>query len=245
MFKNLLDFLTSFPDFVNNKNILKDGKKRRKIARDFVTMLNIIDGLKENAIRVKKEIEDCIRCLREKKDCYMYTLCFILEEQVLYMQEIENILHGDWSYNPVFQIYGYNNNILHNIIDGKFHLVELMRASISTYPADIPMTFDLSEYADYISTIELEDGTIYQMPHYDMCYSYPDPMNIYNRIEKGEMRFTSKNRKKLLEHLEFLNNQMDKFDSVNKLEEARQKLAEIIRDNFSIEEIVYERETED
>lgn len=228
MFNPIADWATGFPSVINNIEVLKDRKKRRTIGRAIIAMEQKIYDLKENAISVKSELEDLICRLREQKDFYLFHFCSLLEMQIRIMNEIQEILYGKYSYDSIMRIYGYDRRILSSLIEGKLTLVDLMRASVSSQNQEIPMTFDLSAYA-----------TVYQDENGNRHLYYP--IALFEEMHKGKMKFTSKNRKKLLEHLSFLYDQVVEFDSVNKLEEAQRKLDEIIKNNFSIEDIVGER----
>ena len=117
-------------------------------------------------------------------------------------------------------------------MDGKADLVEMIEDSISTELSDksLPKTFDLDDYAIVHSFVDKEGHT----------HTFKD----YNRFlfrrwnEKGKTKFVSKMGYKVVNHLIFLHGQVEKFDSVNRLNEAHSKIVEIIKNNFKIEEIV-------
>lgn len=235
MYKQILEivqWIAASLSVTNDVETMKSKKMRKKICKDLVKMEEITNELKKNAIKVRDELEVLIHMIKDDKDFDMSKLCSLLEFQITLTQNIQDLIKGDYCYNSLMRCFDYDENRLLQLISGKCNLIHMMLNSIS-HSKEIPNTFDFS---DYLYNEGQNDGTNSQS-----CY---DPIAMFRKIYHGEieMKFTSEDREELLRHLTFLYNQVIEFDSVNKLEEARKKLAEIIRNNFSIEEIVYERD---
>lgn len=234
MFKNIIDLVIGLPDFINNLLKMKDKIKKQNIGRDVCALEYNIYNLKKNAILVKEELEKLIQQINDGEKWCLYNLCSLLRSQHIFISQIRDILYNGNLGNSIFRIYGYNCDLLKNLVDGKADLVDMIEDSISTGFSDesLPKTFDLDDYAIVHSLVDRE-GHKHTIKDYGRF--------LFRRLnEKGETKFISKKGYKVVNHLIFLHGQVEKFDSVNKLNEAHSKIAEMIKSNFKIEEIVSE-----
>lgn len=225
MYKNIIAFAGELPDFLNNYQVLKDRKKRKKIGRDIIALERIIYSLKENAILVQNELEKAIKKTGAGEKYYVTYLNSVLQEQAELIEKVFDIRYGRYSYNTLFRVYEYDHRVFEKLVDGKLNLVHLIYCSLRFSQNALPKTFDLSDY--FTKTNKGVFG------YYSIRY-----WETYDKFEDGEMSFVTDNREELLNHLLFLQDQVKKFDSVNKLDEAHKKMVEIIKANFTIEEIL-------
>lgn len=230
MYIVIIELLLVLPGFINDVEVLRDREKRKKICRDIFALEILTNKLRKNAILVKSELHELMLKLRKRENVYMYDLCYILEEQILYIREIQDILNGRHMNDSIMRVYGYDDEVFHKLISGKLSLVDMMKASVSIQNEEVPLTFDLSSYGS-VNEYLGDDGKIHRHLHFDT-------LETLEKMADGGMRFGSKNCEELLNHLTFLYNQMEDFDSINKLEEAQNNLDIIIQKNFTLQELV-------
>lgn len=232
MFEIAIEAIIEYLLYLHKTKILENKNDRKKIGREVMAMERIISNLRKNATLVESELRKLICQLQDGKDCDLYNLCCLLDKQVFLIREIQEILHGRYSYHSILRVNDYDGDLFEKLINGKLCLVEMMKASISCRDEEIPMTFDLSSYGTYYE-IPQENNTVHRHLHFNT-------FDIVFKMENGEMRFSSKDRQELLDHLIFLHKQVIDFDSVNKLKEAHKTLAKIINEKLNLEEIVSE-----
>lgn len=230
MYIIIIELLLGLPGFINDVEILRDREKRKKICRDILALEILTNKLRKNAMLVENELHELMQKLHKGEDVFLYDLCNILEEQILYIREIQDILNGRYVNDSIVRFYGYDDEVFHKLISGKLSLVDMMKASVSIQNEEVPLTFDLSSYGS-VNEYLGDDGEIHRHLHFDT-------FETLEKMANGGMRFGSKDREELLNHLTFLYNQMEDFDSINKLEEAQNNLDKIIQKNFTLQEMV-------
>lgn len=244
MFLQILEWLPKLVDFLNNSIILSDKAKRRKIAKDFVSIYECISDIKNNAIEVQQDIEllkqeiyiENIQAgyrpfdsniIKENCKWEVGRFCKLLDQQCQLLYKLAGILKNNRNHS-IMLIYSDKNNIIGSLIGGKLSLLRLLSLSINLAENDfcVPKTFDLMDYPEFKELIENEDD----YPKHDffvilefwrdhgMCFKFEDPIQFAN-------------------HLSNLQEQINKFDSVNKLENIRSSIADMIKNNFTIEEL--------
>ncbi|MFX0199565.1 MAG: hypothetical protein ACFFCW_25875 [Candidatus Hodarchaeota archaeon] len=251
MFVQIVEWLIKFAALINDTKKLSSSRNRKKLGSKLVHLHTLLTRIAKNAEKIHAQLRHMERELK-KGDIYYHVdfLYLLKEDQRMMLKELQDLLRDN---ETLINLYGDNIADEISYVAGlKVSLIDIIiRYSLFT-PTDspwdrfptwrnwVPKSLDLTDIPIFKQALERyeqisrdrnqHNRTLSDFMYEIDCKVNPSPHTLFSTELGGDKKLDA-------EMLEYLIQQIDKVDSVNKLRKARDIIAGIIREHFSIDEL--------
>ena len=244
MFSQILNFLKILVDVLKNGEKILTERREKKYILELIEVHELLSELKENAEFIQKELQilsnyDFYQITYPgKMNAIFKTLRKQFEKQYNLFENFFNPPNtsGKFHYFSLYDIYIHSNfseemrTLFHSksiLISILYHYMGYTQRRVS-----LPKSFDLFKIKDIENRIVLFD---FNFDFESDCMIRDCFINtyIYDDVFGNKMKY-----EEMKGNINLLYSQILEFDTVSKLEKTMNEIAEHIRSNFSIEDLL-------
>lgn len=240
MFLQIVEWIVKFVGILNDTEKLTTSQNRKRIGKSLVELHTILARISDNVVRIRAELARTQEGMQEGKSAYFGSLILRLGDQRQLLNTLQDVLrsqrelvdiYGDDCGKEIARVTAAKMSLIDLIVSFSLHCANNLWWSADKPQAEyLPKTFDLNDIVEFKKELEQGYG---RYGDFQMLLSRRHgvvPMARF-AVEVG------KDPAQDARLVALLLSQIDSMQTVERLDQARTTIADILKKHFKMEEV--------